>query len=121
LITVHGFGFAKKIKDTTQIREIIVAMCTEQKFLQSTTTMTLEQAANSYHLALLDVVKKAKEASSKPIILAIHCLACVNHDCVSIRVKCTSINIKYHCLTPSAAPQLGLCLRTGIRCLDCAV
>ncbi len=112
LMALHGFGFAKKKKHTTQIREMIAALCTEQKFLQSTTTMTPEQAANSYPIALLDVAKKAKEASSRPTILEFQCLACVH--CVSIHVKCTLFNIKFHWLTLIAAPQLGLCLRTGI-------
>jgi hypothetical protein len=58
LIALHGFGFTKKIMDTTQISEMIVALCTEQKFLQSTTTMPPEQAANSYPMALLDIAKK---------------------------------------------------------------
>ena len=111
LIALHGFGFAKKMKDTTQIREMIVALCTEHKFLQSTSTMTPEQAAKTYPIALLDVAKKAKEASSKHIILEFQCLACVHW--VSIRVKCTLFNIKDHWLALIAAPQLGLCLRTG--------
>ena len=100
------------MKDTTQICEMIVALCTEHKFLQSTSTMTPEQAARTYPIALLDVAKKAKEASSKHIILEFRCLACVH--CVSIGVECTLFNIKYHWLALIAAPQLGLCLRTGI-------
>ena len=80
LIAIHGFGFAKKFKDTDQITEMIVALCTEHKFLKSITTMTSEQAANDYpiRVALLDIAKKAKEASSKPFILEINCLACLN-------------------------------------------
>jgi hypothetical protein len=91
---------------------MIVALCTEHKFLQSTSTMMPKQAARTYPIALLDVAKKAKEASSKHIILEFQCLACVH--CVSISVKCTFFNIKYHWLALIAAQQLGLCLRTGI-------
>ncbi len=57
---------------------MIVALCTEHKFLKSVTTMTPEQAVNDYPIALLDIAKKAKEASSKPIILEINGLACLN-------------------------------------------
>ncbi len=102
LIALHGFGFAKKMKDTIQIREMIVALCTEHKFLQSTSTMTPEQAARTYPIALPDVAKKAKEASSKHIILEFQCLACVH--CVSIGVKCTLFNIKYHWLASDRCP-----------------
>ncbi len=70
--------------------------------------MMPEQAANNYPVDLLDVAKKAKEASgaSKPIILEFSCLACVYF--VSIPVECTSMNIEYYCLTQSSAQQLEL-------------
>ncbi len=58
--------------------EMIIALCKEHKFLKSITTMTPEQAANDCPIALLDIAKKAKEASSKPIIFEINCLACLN-------------------------------------------
>ena len=75
MIAIHCFGFAKKIKDTDQITEMIVALCKEHKFLKSITTMTPEQAANDCPIALLDIAKKAKEASSKPIIFEINIIA----------------------------------------------
>ncbi len=74
LIALHGFCFAKKIKDTTQIREMIVALCTEHKFLQSTTTMTPEQAANSYPMALLDVAKRQRRLKISTSILNFNAL-----------------------------------------------
>jgi hypothetical protein len=40
--------------------------------------MTPEQAANDYPIALPDIAKKAKEASSKPIIPEINCFAGLN-------------------------------------------
>jgi hypothetical protein len=77
--------------------------------------MTPKQTAELYPLALLDVSKKAKETSSKPIILEFHCPACV--DCTSIRVKCTSINIKYHCPDSKRCPAVWALVshRTHVR------
>ena len=70
LIALHGLGFSKIRKAQSQIPEMIVALCTEHKLLAETTSMLPAQAAVMFQVAFGDVCRLAREAASKPILLA---------------------------------------------------
>jgi hypothetical protein len=72
LIALHGIGFAKIPKNSAQISEMILALCTEHRFLLRETTMTPEKAAEQFPIAFQDVCEKARNAASKPILLTYH-------------------------------------------------
>ena len=67
LIALHGLGFSKQ-KTTTQIAEMIVALCDEHKFLQSETSMSAEKAAVLFSVGFQDVCRKALFAAGKTML-----------------------------------------------------
>ena len=68
LIALHGLGFGKQ-KTTTQISEMILALCDEHKFLQSETTLSAEKAAQVFPIGFQDVCRKAHFAAGKTTLL----------------------------------------------------
>ncbi len=82
LIALHGIGFAKMPKYSTQVSEMILALCTEHGFLQGSTTSMPEQAAELYPIAFQDVCERARNAASKPILLTYRF-----YNCTCIRIS----------------------------------
>ena len=72
LIALHGFGFPKIPKNSAQMSEMILALCTEHRFLVSEPTLTPEKAAKAFPIAFQDVCEKARNAASKPILRTCH-------------------------------------------------
>ncbi len=68
LIALHGICYSKK-KKKSQVSEMVVALRSEHKLLQGTTTLSPAKAAELYPIAFADVCERAKQAASKPILL----------------------------------------------------
>jgi hypothetical protein len=63
LIGIYGLSYAKTIK-LDIIKQIIIAVCDEEHYLQC--TMSVQQAADMFPLALTDVARKVRHAAGMP-------------------------------------------------------
>ena len=69
LIALHGIGYSKIRKDKSQVSEMVVALCSEHKLLQGSSTLSPARAAELYPIAFADVCERARQAASNPILL----------------------------------------------------
>ena len=69
LIALNGLNYTKTV--TTQvIRQMIVALCTEHDYLEC--SMSAEEAATEYRLALNEAASKVKHAAGMSLYAALH-------------------------------------------------